>query len=101
VRFLIKILVLLLCLLILFVGVLFAINNTDKIALDFVFFKTFELSIGMWLVIAMAIGGVIGFLLNSVALIALKARLKRARKKSESADKELAVLRTATVKDPS
>jgi len=99
VRFIIKILVFLLCILILLIGLFFAINNTEKIALDFVFFNTFELSIGIWLVLSLAIGGIIGFSLNAVALVALKTRLRRARKKVEAADKELATLRTATVKD--
>lgn len=98
-RFLKMIIVFLLSVVILMVGIMFTIHNTEKVSIDLVFLTLPEASLSLWLIAAFVLGGVLGFLLSSVAVVSLKARLMGSRRKINATSKELDQLRTATLKD--
>ena len=98
-RFLKMIIVFLLSVVILIVGIMFTIHNTEKVSIDLVFLTLPEASLSLWLIAAFVLGGVLGFLLSSVAVVSLKARLMGSRRKINATSKELDQLRTASLKD--
>ncbi len=98
-RFLKMIIVFLLSVVILMVGIMFTIHNTEKVSIDLVFLTLPEASLSLWLIAAFVLGGVLGFLLSSVAVVSLKARLMGSRRKVNATSKELDQLRTASLKD--
>ena len=98
-RFLKMIIVFLLSVVILMVGIMFTIHNTEKVSIDLVFLTLPEASLSLWLIAAFVLGGILGFLLSSVAVVSLKARLMGSRRKVNAASKELDQLRTASLKD--
>jgi len=99
VRWLRSLLTGLLCLLILLVGILFTIHNTDKVAIDLIFVQLPQASLSLWLIAAFVLGGVVGVLLSSFAVLGLKTRLRSARRHANQAYRELDKLRTADGKD--
>lgn len=98
-RFLKMIIVFLLSVVILMVGIMFTIHNTEKVSIDLVFLTLPEASLSLWLIAAFVLGGVLGFLLSSIAVVSLKARLMGSRRKVNATSKELDQLRTASLKD--
>jgi uncharacterized integral membrane protein len=94
VKFLKLLVLIVLCVCILGAGLMFALFNTDKITLDFVFFKTPEASIGIWLVFAAIFGTLIGFFINSLTIWALKTRLRSKSRRLDVANRELDELRS-------
>ena len=98
-RFLKMIIVFLLSVVILMVGIMFTIHNTEKVSIDLVFLTLPEASLSLWLIAAFVLGGVLGFLLSSIAVVSLKARLIGSRRKVNATSKELDQLRTASLKD--
>ena len=98
-RFLKLIIVFILAVVILVVGIMFTIHNTEKVSIDLVFITLPEASLSLWLIAAFVLGGVLGFLLSSVAVLSLKARLMGSRRKINATSKELDQLRTASLKD--
>jgi uncharacterized integral membrane protein len=70
-------------------GVMFAIYNTDRITLDFIFFKTPEASVGIWLVFSAIFGTLVGFFINGLTIWGLKTRLRSKSKRLEAANKRL------------
>ena len=98
-RFLKMIIVFFLFFVILMVGIMFTIHNTEKVSIDLVFLTLPEASLSLWLIAAFVLGGVLGFLLSSVAVVSLKARLMGSRRKVNATSKELDQLRTASLKD--
>lgn len=89
----------LLCLLLLFIGILFTIHNTDKVAIDLIFIKLPQASLSLWLMASFVCGGIVGVVLSSLAILALKTRLRTARRRATQAYRELEQLRTAGSKD--
>ncbi|MFC6669598.1 LapA family protein [Marinobacterium aestuariivivens] len=89
----------LVCLLILLVGILFTIHNTDKVAIDLIFVQLPQASLSLWLIAAFVCGGILGVLLSSFAILGLKTRLRSARRRSVQAHRELDQLRSAGSKD--
>jgi len=99
VRWLKMFILLLLSVVILMVGIMFAIHNTDKVAIDLVFVQLPQASLSLWLIAAFVIGGICGFLLSTIAVVALKTQLMSSRRKIQTTSKELDQLRTAALKD--
>ncbi|GAB5412766.1 MAG: hypothetical protein Cons2KO_03690 [Congregibacter sp.] len=79
------------------VGVLFALQNADPVPLDVLFMILPPRSIALWVLGALAIGGVLGLLLSSFAVLRLRARLMSARRQIASAQAEAEQLRKASL----
>lgn len=89
----------LLALVIIGVGILFTIHNTDQVAIDLVFFQLPEASLSLWLIAAFVVGAVCGIALSVVSILSLKTRLRSSQRKVVAFRKELDQLRTAGLKD--
>ena len=57
------------------VGVLFALQNPEPIALDILVTRLPERSLALWVLSALALGGVLGMALSLLAILGLRARL--------------------------
>ena len=75
-------------------GVLFALQNPEPIALDILVMKLPERSLALWVLAALALGGLLGLLLSSLALLRLRARLAATRRQLARAQTEVDRLRT-------
>lgn len=96
-----KLILTLLALIVIGIGILFTIHNTQPISIDLVFFTLPEASLSLWLIAVFVLGGACGLLLSGFTLLALKTRLRAARRKEHVFRKELDQLRMAGVKDRS
>ena len=76
------------------VGVLFALQNADPVPLDILVITLPPRSLALWVLGALALGGVLGLLLSSIAMLRLRARLVATRRQVASAQAELDRLRT-------
>jgi uncharacterized integral membrane protein len=79
------------------VGVLFALQNADPVPLDVLFMTLPPRSLALWVLGALAIGGVLGLFLSSFALLRLRARLGAARRQMAAVQTELDRLRTKSL----
>lgn len=91
-RWLKMLLILILCLCILFTGIMFTIHNTDKVAIDLLFIALPQASLSLWLIAFFVAGGVTGVILSSLAVLGLKARLRMADKRAKSFADQLEAL---------
>ncbi|MBV0933409.1 LapA family protein [Marinobacterium weihaiense] len=89
----------LLALIVVGIGILFTIHNTQPVSIDLVFFTLPEASLSLWLIAVFVLGAACGLVLSSFALLALKTRLRSGRRKEQLLRKELDQLRTAGLKD--
>lgn len=87
-------------LVILAVGILFTVHNTEPVAIDLVFVQLPELSLSLWLIIAFLCGGLLGLLLSSLTIVTLRTRLRRAQRKISAGRQEIEKLRAAALKEP-
>jgi len=95
VQFLKRISSVLLLLLVLAFGLLFAVQNTATAPLDLLFIQLAEQRIALWILLAFAGGGLLGMLLSAVVIMRLRAAALLARRQLKLRDKELAKLRNA------
>ena len=77
-----------------FIGVLFALQNAEPVPLDILVMTLPPRSLALWVLGALAIGGILGVLLSSFAVLRLRARLIGARRQIASAQSEVERLRT-------
>ncbi|MEH6444601.1 MAG: LapA family protein [Oceanospirillaceae bacterium] len=92
-RWLKMLLVLIICILVLLVGVLFTIHNTDKVAIDLIFVQLPQASLSLWLIAFFVAGGILGTILSTFAILGLKTKLNISRRKEQAVSKELAACR--------
>lgn len=78
-----------------FVGVLFALQNSEPVALDLLVYTFSPRSLALWVLIAFALGGVAGILVSSAILLRGRTALAGCRRQLAKARKELEQLRTA------
>ena len=97
-RWLKTLLVLALCIIFLFCGWSFAPLNSELVSINMFFFTLPEASLSIWLMASFVVGGAAGVLVSSLFVMVLKLKLKAAKRKIGSADKELDQLRTASLK---
>lgn len=71
------------------VGVLFALQNADPVPLDILVMTLPPRSLALWVLGALAIGGLLGLLLSSFAILGLRARLLAARRQVANTQAEL------------
>ncbi|MFK7829271.1 MAG: lipopolysaccharide assembly protein LapA domain-containing protein [Congregibacter sp.] len=75
------------------VGVLFALQNTDPVPLDVLFMTLPPRSVALWVLGALALGGLLGLLLSGFAILRLRARLMTANRQTRNAQAEADRLR--------
>lgn len=74
-------------------GVLFALQNAEPVPLDILVTTLAPRSLALWVLAALALGGVLGVLLSSLAALRLRARLIATRRQAANAQAELDRLR--------
>ena len=62
------------------VGALFALENSQQVDIDFVLFQSTALSLGLWLMIFLAIGTLLGLLASSLLVAYYRRKLARLTK---------------------
>ena len=63
------------------VGALFALENSQQVNIDFILFHSTTLSLGLWLMIFLVAGCVLGLLASSVLITYYRRKLARAAKR--------------------
>ena len=63
------------------VGALFALENSQQVDIDFVLFQSTALSLGLWLMIFLVAGCVLGLLASSVLITYYRRKLARVAKR--------------------
>jgi lipopolysaccharide assembly protein A len=96
--FLSKLLTVAVVLVMLAVGVLFAIQNTVLVPLDLLFIVLPEKSLALWLILALSFGVIMGMLVSWGIILRLKKDVLLARSQSERYKKEMDNIRGITVK---
>lgn len=79
-------------------GLLFALQNSTTMPVDLLVYKTAERPLSVWLLVAFALGGVIGLIVGSLALLKVQAGRLRLRRQLDACEKELAQLKTLPVR---
>lgn len=92
-RWLKMLLLLIVCIVIAFVGIMFTIHNTEKVSIDLIFLQLPEASLSLWLIAFFVVGGISGTILSTFAILGLKTKLNLSRRKVESVNKELEAYR--------
>ena len=83
------------------VGVLFALQNNVPVALDLLVYTFEPKSLALWILIAFAIGGVLGMVVSSAILVRTRASLVSCRRQLDRARAEASAQRGASpVADP-
>jgi putative membrane protein len=75
-------------------GVLFALQNAEPVPLDILILTLPPRSLALWVLGALALGGLLGVVASSFAMLRLRARLLAARRQVASAQGELDRLRS-------
>ena len=94
-----KILTVLIVLAMIAVGVLFALQNKEPVPLDLLIYTFEPRSLALWLLIAFALGGVLGLVVSSVLMLRNRAALASANRQLAKSKAEVDKLRTAGLKD--
>lgn len=97
-RWIRRLLVIIVLLLVLAFGLLFSLQNGARVPLDLLVAQLQERPLAVWLLVAFALGGVAGMVVSSVALVRLQASRFRLRRRLEACEKELSGLKTAPLR---
>ena len=76
-------------LLVLLLGVLFTIHNTDKVSIDLIWFQLPEASLSLWLIGFFVAGTLLGMILTSIRSLMLSARLSSTNRKQRKTQEQL------------
>lgn len=82
-RWMWRLLMVLVLLLVLLFGLLFAVQNTVAVPIDLLVLQLAERPLATWLIIAFVLGGVTGLAASSLALMRLQASRARLRRRLE------------------
>ncbi|HEY6132049.1 MAG TPA: LapA family protein [Halioglobus sp.] len=83
------------------VGVLFALQNNVPVPLNLLIYTFEPQSFALWILVAFAMGGVLGMIVSSAILVRTRASLGSCRRQLERARTEASTLRgTNAVVDP-
>ena len=63
------------------VGALFALENSQQLSIDFIVFQSTTLSLGLWLMIFLVAGCLLGLLASSILITYYRRKLARAAKR--------------------
>ncbi len=86
-RFISKLLTFILLCSVLLLGMLFAVQNTALVPLDLLVIQLAERSLALWVLLAFAVGGVIGMLTCMGLVLRLRTALMQANRKLRAAEK--------------
>jgi putative membrane protein len=86
-------------LLVVAVGVAFAVLNAAPVTLNFYYFETVEVPLSLTLVVSLALGAVLGVIAGLGAIVRLKRENGKLRKEVKLAEKEVMNLRNIPIKD--
>ena len=81
------------------IGALFALQNEIPVPLDLLVYTFQPRSLALWLLIAFAIGGMLGLLMSSALMVRKRAALATANRQLAKSRAELDKLRTAGLTD--
>lgn len=65
-----------------FVGAIFALRNDQLLTIDFVLFQSPDISLGLWLIIVLALGVFLGMLASSLIIASYRRKLARLNKET-------------------
>ena len=77
------------------VGVLFALQNEVAVPLDILVYQFEPRSLALWLLVALAIGGLLGLLISSFFMVRQRVALASTRRQLTKAREEIAKLLSA------
>lgn len=80
-------------------GIMFTLENTHPVNVNMIFFSLPEVSLSIGFFIVLAVGFILGFVLNSIVVISLKSRLFYLKKKVNAAHEEINSLRASSSKE--
>ena len=86
-------------LVVLLLGILFAVNNQQALPLNLIWLELPAASLSLWLLIALAIGVILGMIAMSGVYLRLRTLLTRAQRHNQQQRKELDRLRTQEFKE--
>lgn len=86
-------------LIVVLVGILFAVNNQQTIALNLIWLELPAVSLSVWLLATLVCGVVLGMLAMLGVYVRLKANLARSERQNKQQRKELDSLRTQEFKE--
>lgn len=81
------------------VGILFAVNNQQTIALNLIWLELPAVSLSVWLLATLVFGVLLGMLAMLGVYVRLKATLARSQRQNKQQRKELDSLRTQEFKE--
>jgi putative membrane protein len=67
-----------------FIGALFAFHNNQPLAVDFVYFTGPQISLGLWLILFLMVGALMGIAVSSLILSSYRRKLGRAKKETNN-----------------
>ena len=76
------------------VGVLFALQNKAAVPLDMLVYTFSPQSLALWVLIAFALGGILGVMVSSLILVRTRASLGSCKRQLNKAQDEMSKLRT-------
>lgn len=79
-------------------GVLFALQNSQLVAVDILLYEFAPRSLALWLLTVLALGGLLGMLVSSLITLRLRTQLSLAQRKLDRCKLELDRLRVAGIK---
>jgi uncharacterized membrane protein YciS (DUF1049 family) len=91
-----KLLTLIVVLAMLVASVLFALQNKAAVPLDLLVYTFGPQSLALWVLVAFALGGVLGMIVSSVILVRTRASLSACRKQLDRARDDAAKQRSNT-----
>ncbi|KGA01331.1 MULTISPECIES: lipopolysaccharide assembly protein LapA domain-containing protein [Cobetia] len=86
-------------LIVLLVGILFAVHNQQAVPLDLIWVELPAASLSMWLLFSLAIGVVLGMVAMTGMYLRLRTLLTRAQRRNQQQRKELDQLRIQEIKE--
>ena len=75
-------------------GVLFALQNTTPVPLDLLVYTFGPQSIALWILVAFALGGLLGMLVSAAILVRTRASLGSCRRQLDRSLAELSKMRS-------
>lgn len=65
------------------VGALFALHNKQVMSVDFIYFRGPEISLGLWLMLFLMFGALLGVVVSSLMVGSYRRKLGRFKKRDE------------------
>jgi uncharacterized integral membrane protein len=65
-----------------FIGALFAFHNNQLLTVDFIYFIGPQMSLGLWLMVFLMLGALLGIAVSSLMLCSYRRKLGRANKET-------------------